>query len=92
MDLRQRVITFVQQGASKVEAPCRFQVNLCCVFNWIKRENLRPRPTLRPFRWCKLDWTALKAYVQAYSDAFLREHVRLILGFITMPFGMPCVR
>ena len=71
IDLRQRVIAFVQQGASKVEAARRFQVSLWCVFNWIKREDLHPRPALRRRR--KLDWTALKGHVQAHPDALLRE-------------------
>ena len=71
IDLRQRVIACVQQGASKVEAARRFQVSLWCVFNWIKREDLHPRPALRRVR--KLDWRALNAHVQAYPDALLRE-------------------
>ena len=71
LDLRQRVVSFVQQGGSKAEAARRFQVSLWCVFDWIKRNDLQPCPALRRRR--KLDWNALKAHVQAYPDALLRE-------------------
>ena len=71
IDLRQRVVSFVQKGGSKAEAARRFQVSLWCVFNWMKRKDLQPSPALRRVR--KLDWQALKAHVHAYPDALLRE-------------------
>ena len=71
IDLRQRVVAFVQEGGSKAEAARRFQVSLWCIFNWMQRKDLQPCPALRRVR--KLNWQALKAHVQAHPDALLRE-------------------
>lgn len=37
IDLRKRVVEFVQKGGSKAEASRRYQVSLWCVNDWCKR-------------------------------------------------------
>jgi transposase len=36
LDLRRRVVAFVQQGGSKAEAARRFQVGEASVYRWLK--------------------------------------------------------
>jgi len=71
IDLRQRVVDFVRGGGSKADASRRYQVSLWCVFDWLKRSGLHPQKVMRRQR--KLDWEALRAHVQAYPDALLKE-------------------
>lgn len=71
IDLRQRVVDFVRGGGSKAEASRRFKVSLWCVFDWLKRGDLRPQKVTRRHR--KLDWEALRTHVQVYPDARLKE-------------------
>lgn len=70
-DLRSRVLAFVKQGGSKVEASARFGVHRLTIYSWL-RQPLR-RPKLRRTRQRKLDKLALQQHVQTYPDAVLRE-------------------
>ena len=71
IDLRNRVVDFVTEGGSKVEAARRFQVSTRTVFNWISRENLAP--TKHSFRQGKINKSELIQYVKDNSDTTLRE-------------------
>jgi len=71
LDLRKRVVGFVNEGGSKAEASRRFEVSLWCVNDWCKRDDLAPAP--HPMRHRKLDKEALRRHVQQYPDALLRE-------------------
>lgn len=77
-DLRQRVLAFVKSGGSKAEAARRFGVSAPSVFNWLKAENplsyRKPGPRGYGRSKRKLDWTALRARVEAQPDALLKEH------------------
>ena len=58
VDLRQRVVAFVEAGGAKAEAARRFSVSEGSVHNWLKRDNLAPTKVKRRHR--KLDWKALE--------------------------------
>lgn len=69
LDLRERVVSFVNSGGSRVEAARRYDVHYDTVRNWLRRDDLRPKahgPRRR-----KLDKTALKQHVRDYPDARL---------------------
>ncbi len=71
IDLRKRVIGFVNEGGSKAEASRRFEVSLWCVNDWCKREDLAPKVHGQRNR--KIDKEALRRHVQLNPDALLRE-------------------
>ena len=75
IDLRKRVVEFVNEGGSKAEASRRFEVSLWCVDDWCKRENLAPK--VHSLRQRKIDKEALRRHVQLYPDALLRERAEL---------------
>ena len=74
IDLRKRVVEFVQEGGSKAEASRRYKVSLWCVNDWCKRQDLTPKPQKRRQR--KLDWEALSRHIEEYPDALLRERAQ----------------
>ena len=71
LDLRKRVVDFVLQGGSKVSASRHFSVSVWCVNDWCSRATLEPKAHGRRQR--KLDWQAVKKYVEEHPDAVLRE-------------------
>jgi len=74
IDLRKRVVDYVEGGGSKAEAARRFSVSLWCVNDWMTRKgNLKPRRP-GPKSGHKLDWEALREAVAARPDAMLKEH------------------
>lgn len=84
LDLRRRVVEFVEQGGSKAEASRVYRVSIWCVYDWCKRSDLRPKQ-LPERRKRKLDWEALRRHVQEHPDALLREraeHFRVHINAI----------
>ena len=71
IDLRERVVNFVNNGGSKAQSARKYEVSRWCVSDWCKRSDLAPLKVERRLR--KLDWEALKRHVQEYPDALLRE-------------------
>ncbi len=71
IDLRERAVTYVQEGGSQVEASRMFGVSTRTLYNWLHRSRLQPTKVV--FRRRKLDKVALAAHVRNYPDAFLRE-------------------
>lgn len=71
LDLRRRVVNFVKNGGSKVEASRRYEVSRWCVHDWCTRDELMPKTVKRRKR--KLDWDALKQDVKDNPNALLRE-------------------
>lgn len=71
LDLRKRVVDFVNQGCSKAEASRRYKVSLWCVNDWCKRVNLSPKRQKGRKR--KLNWEELEWHVKQHPDALLRE-------------------
>ena len=74
VDLRKRVVNFVNAGGSKAEASRRYEVSLWCVNDWCGRKDLTPAPQFGRKR--KLDWKALAQHIQDYPDALLRERAQ----------------
>jgi len=71
LDLRKRVIAFVEGSGSKAEASRQFSVSRKTVYNWLSCDDLTPKrhgPRRR-----KLDRDALKRDVELYPDSLLRE-------------------
>ena len=70
-DLRQRVRLYVANGGTKAGASALFRVSRQSVYTWLKDD----RPARKPGRVKpdKLDERALKAHIEAYPDAILRE-------------------
>ena len=74
LDLRCRVVAFVQRGGSKAEAARRFQVGVASVYRWLKPDGLKHRHT--PRRPHKLDWEALRRHVAQFPDWTQQERAR----------------
>ena len=74
VDLRERVVAFVEAGGAKAEAARRFSVSEGSVHNWLKRENLAPIKVKRRHR--KLDWKALEQHIQEEPDMRLRDRAK----------------
>jgi hypothetical protein len=62
VDLRERVVAFVNTGGSKGKAANLFKVSRWCVYNWLKCEDLNAKKNRPKVPW-KLDSEALKAHV-----------------------------
>ena len=72
IDYRRRVISFVKEGGSKLEAARLFKIHPETVYEWLKRgEDLSPRPAKTRRR--KVDKQALRQHVRECPDALLRE-------------------
>jgi len=72
VDLRERVVAFVNEGGGKTEAMRLFKVSRWCVYDWLKRENLAPEKQGCPKPW-KLCPEALKTDVAQHPDAYQHE-------------------
>lgn len=73
LDLRERVVEFVEKGGSRVEAAARFKVSLWCVKDWLKRKNnLKPEKPGPQDSW-KLNRHTLKIAIENKPDATLDE-------------------
>ena len=70
VDLRSRVVAFVQDGGSKAAAR-RFEICRSCVYDWLKRETPEPQPHGPRRR--KLARQALARHIEQYPDLLLRE-------------------
>jgi len=72
VDLREKVVAFVQHGGGQAQAARRFDISLWCVRDWLARPDLPPQQKgVRRRR--KLDKAALRAHVRDYPDALIRE-------------------
>lgn len=75
IDLKKRVLGFIEEGGSKVEATKRFSVGRRTIFKWINKK--RDRGTLankkRVSSPRKLREESLKKYLQKHPDLYLRE-------------------
>lgn len=74
LDLKERVLIFLAEGGSKLEATKLFKVSRASIYNWLSRDDLAQRTATRRKR--KLDWTALKRDVEQYPDKTLKERAR----------------
>ena len=76
IDYRRRVIAFVNEGGSKLEAARLFKVHPDTIYEWLKRgKDLSPRPAKTRRR--KIDKEALWQHMRECPDALLRERARV---------------
>lgn len=76
IDLRERVITFIEEGHSKTEAARLFGISRFTILNWLRKKS--KTGTLRDAKpnrsWKKLDPKALISHVQSHPEGTLREY------------------
>ena len=75
LDLREKVVAYVQNGHSQRETAKVFNLNKSTVGRWMnlvkENKSLKPVPTPRSPH--KLSLEKLESYVKEHPDAFLRE-------------------
>ena len=74
LDLRERVVKFIQGGGSKAEAARRFELARSSVYRYLvaaQKGALAPKKSWG--HWRKLDPQKLQAHVQKHPDATLKE-------------------
>ena len=94
-DLRKRVLSYYDDTNNQKETCSRFEISRASLNRWLKlrRETgsaeLKPRPKTRRSR--KLDTDALKAYIEAHPDAYLRE-IAQVFGVSLSAIWYACER
>ena len=75
IDLRERVIAFIEGGGSKIAASRLFRVSCRTVFMWVKQKKERKdlRIKLRDCKPYKINEAALIAYVKKNPDYYLKQ-------------------
>ncbi len=71
IDLRERVVSFINDGGARNDAARFFKVSSKTIYNWLHRADLRPKSHGTRHR--KLDKSALRRHVDEHPDALLRE-------------------
>ena len=66
------VLSFIENGGSKVEASQLFKVSRDTIYRWLSLENIEPK-TPPKTRHRKIDKSVLQRHVQDHPDLFLRE-------------------
>ena len=74
LDLRERVVHFVNNGGRKAEASRKYEVSLWCVNDWCKRSNLSPK--VYEVKQHKFDWELLRQQVESSPDLILEERAK----------------
>jgi putative transposase len=69
LDLRQRVVDYVEAGGSITEAAKIYKIGRASIYRWLSRVDLNPTKVERRHR--KLDWKALGKDVEENPDARL---------------------
>lgn len=69
-DLRERVIRFVQEGGSKVDAARVFKIGRGTVYLWLTNPIAKKTGPKASF---KLDWSKVKSRVETSPDVFIKE-------------------
>ena len=62
LDLRKRVVEFVEQGGSVSKAVKNYQVSRATIYRWMGREELEATKVTRRKR--KLDWEAVRKDIE----------------------------
>ncbi len=88
IDLRKRVIAFIESCGKKLEASRRFNVCRPTIDQWLllkKETGGLEAPPLPARAWRKLNPEALLAYVEAHPDEMLEDYAE---HFQTSPSGI----
>jgi len=74
LDLRERVVKFIQGGGSKAEAARRFDLARSSVYRYLTAAQQGALPPKTSWgKWRKLDPQKLQAHVKKHPDATLKE-------------------
>ncbi|WP_220017728.1 IS630 transposase-related protein [Candidatus Rhabdochlamydia oedothoracis] len=75
MDLRKRVLQYLEENNDKMKASQLFQVGIATVYRWVKRKKQRGNvePLKKKSTYKKIDDQRLIAYVEKNPDHFLSE-------------------
>ena len=78
IDLRERVITFIESGSSKSAASRLFNVSVFSIDAWLKKKKLTGTvKDEKPKRnWKKVDPKLLESYVKSNSDLLLSDYAK----------------
>jgi transposase len=77
LELRERIVSFVQEGGKKTEAARRFNVGRDTVYRYLKAaQNDRLAPQPRKAYWKKLNPEKLRKEVQRHPDATLMAYTQ----------------
>ena len=77
LDLRERVIAYIEQGGKKVDASVLFNVSHPTINKWIKLKKETgslKKPPLPPRSWRKIDPAILIAHVDTNPDDLLSDY------------------
>ncbi|HIK20449.1 MAG TPA: helix-turn-helix domain-containing protein [Synechococcus sp. M44_DOE_062] len=74
LDLRERVVGYVQEGGSPTAAARMYKVSRATVYRWLNREDLRPTKVKTRKR--KIDLAALQQDVDQYPEARLKDRAQ----------------
>ncbi len=66
------VLSFINEGGSKVEAARLFKLSRQTIYRWLSLDDIAPTPPPK-IRYRKIDKEALRSHVQEFPDLFLRE-------------------
>ena len=72
IEYRLAVLSFIENGGSKVEASRLFKVSRETIYRWLSLDDLKPKPA-SPFRRRKIDKSALCHHVARHPDMFVHE-------------------
>ena len=78
VDLRERVIKFIEEGASKSYAARTFRVSRPAIDRWIRKKETNGTLEDLPLKrgWKKIDPQALISYVQEFPDLTLADYAK----------------
>lgn len=74
LDLRQRVVAYVEAGGKITEASKIYRIGRASIYRWLNRVDLSPIKVERRHR--KLDWKALAKDVEENPDARLIDRAK----------------
>lgn len=74
LDLRKRVVEFVEQGGGVAKAVKVYQVSRATIYRWLGREDLKPTVVTRRKR--KMDWEALRKDVEQNPNLKLSQRAK----------------
>lgn len=74
LDLRQKVVTYLENGGSVTEAAKVFRIGRASIYRWLNRTQLEATQVKRRQR--KLDWSALEKDVKENPDARLIDRAK----------------
>ena len=80
LDLRERVVIFIQNGGTKAEAARRFDLGRRTVYRYLAAAQTGTlAPTKSWGKWRKLDPAKLQAHVKKHPDATLKD-IQTVFG------------